>query len=413
MSQMMNMVDKDLGNLKLSPDIKSLAEVTVTATKPFMQMGVDRRIFNVEKSLVSAGQTATELMRNIPGLNVDIDGNVTLRNAAPTIFVDGRPTTLTLDQIPADAIESVEMITNPSAKYDASGGMAGILNIVLKKNRKAGYNGNVRAGIDSRAKINLGGDINVKQDKVNVFLSGMYNQRKSIGEGQSIRTEKYTTPNILINQTNNPISDGSFMFLRGGFDYFIDNRNTITISGNYVKGEFNNSDLFNIDTDSVDNIINSDLSTRTTNNEFFFRNINSALGYKRLFKKTGRELTADINYSRAKNGSEGLFINQYYDDLNNPKGIPIEQSSEGNGNNNFFTFQSDFVTPLSEKTKLEVGVRAAIRNVQSENLNYIQNPITGELVPFAAINANYKYEDRVLAAYSTIIRKDRQRIHVP
>ena len=96
------------------------------------------------------------------------------------------------------------MITNPSAKYDASGGMAGILNIVLKKNRKAGYNGNLRAGIDSRAKINLGGDINVKQDKVNVFLSGMYNQRKSIGEGNPSVQRTYTTPNIIINQNNNP-----------------------------------------------------------------------------------------------------------------------------------------------------------------------------------------------------------------
>jgi len=405
MSQMMNMVDKDLGNLKLSPDIKSMQEITVTGSKPFIQMGVDRRIFNVEKNLVTAGQTATELMRNIPGLNVDIDGNVTLRNAAPTIFVDGRPTTLTLDQIPADAIESVEMITNPSAKYDASGGMAGILNIVLKKNRKAGYNGNIRAGIDSRAKINLGGDINVKQNKVNVFLSGMYNQRKTIGEGQSVRTETFTTPNVLINQTNNPRNTGYFMFLRGGFDYFIDNRNTITLSGNYVKGSFNNSDLFNIVTDSVDNILKTDLSTRTTKNEFFFRNITSALGYKRLFKKTGRELTADLNYSRANNGSEGLFVNQFYDDNNNPKGFPIQQTTNGKGTNKFYTFQSDFVTPMSENTKLEAGVRAAIRDVQSENLNYIQNPITGDLVPFAAINANYKYKDRVFAAYSTFSGK--------
>jgi outer membrane receptor protein involved in Fe transport len=90
-------------------------------------------------------------MRNIPGLNVDIEGNVTLRNAAPQIFVDGRPTTLTLEQIPSDAIESVEMITNPSAKFDASGGQSGILNIVLKKARKVGYNGGIRVGVDSRA----------------------------------------------------------------------------------------------------------------------------------------------------------------------------------------------------------------------------------------------------------------------
>jgi len=405
MSQMMNQVDKDLGNLKIEPDIKSLQEVTVTATKPFMQMGVDRRIFNVEKNMVSAGQTATQLMRNIPGLNVDIDGNVTMRNAAPTIFIDGRPTTLTLDQIPADAIESVEMITNPSAKYDASGGMAGILNIVLKKNRKAGYNGNIRAGIDSRAKINVGGDINVKQDKVNMFLSGMYNQRKSIGEGKSVRTDTYSSPNVLINQTNAPNNNGNFMFLRGGFDYFLDNRNTITISGNYVKGEFKNTDLFNILTDSIDNFINSDVSTRTTTSEFHFQNINTALGYKRLFKKTGRELTADINFSKNKNGSEGLFVNQYYDDQDNPKGIPIQQTTEGNGKNTFFTFQSDFVSPLSENAKLEAGFRGAIRDVQSKNLNYVQNPVTGELVPFAAINANYKYEDRVLAAYSTFSGK--------
>ena len=89
----------------------------------------------------------------MPALNVDIDGNVLLRNAAPQIYVDGRPTTLSLDQIPADAIESVEVITNPSAKFDASGGTAGILNIVLKKNKRVGYSGNLRANVDPRANV--------------------------------------------------------------------------------------------------------------------------------------------------------------------------------------------------------------------------------------------------------------------
>jgi outer membrane receptor protein involved in Fe transport len=102
-------------------------------------------------------------MKNVPSVSVDIDGNVTLRNSPPQIYVDGRPTTLTLDQIPADQIASIEVITNPSAKFDASGGTSGILNIVLKKNRKAGYNGNLRAGIDMRGKFNAGGDINIRQ----------------------------------------------------------------------------------------------------------------------------------------------------------------------------------------------------------------------------------------------------------
>ncbi|MFZ9742640.1 MAG: TonB-dependent receptor plug domain-containing protein, partial [Chitinophagaceae bacterium] len=133
--------DVDLGNIKIEQDAKQLEEIKIVASKPFMQMGVDRKIFNVEKNLVSTGQTATELMKNIPGVDVDIDGNVSLRNASPTIFVDGRPTNLSLDQIPSDAIQSVELITNPSAKYDASGGTSGIINIVLKKNKKVGYNG--------------------------------------------------------------------------------------------------------------------------------------------------------------------------------------------------------------------------------------------------------------------------------
>ena len=137
MQQMLGMVDKDLGNIKMEADASILADVTVTTTKQMFEMGVDRKIFNVDKNLVSSGQSATEVMKSIPSLSVDIDGNVTLRNATPQLFVDGRPTTLTMDQIPADMIDKVELITNPSAKFDASGGNAGILNIVLKKNKRS------------------------------------------------------------------------------------------------------------------------------------------------------------------------------------------------------------------------------------------------------------------------------------
>ena len=162
MQQMMAMVDKDLGNIKLEEDPTDLKSVTVTSTaRPQFEMGIDRKIFNVDKNIVSSGQTAVEVMKSIPNLNVDIDGNVTLRNATPTLLIDNRPTTLTMDQIPADIIDKVEIITNPSAKYDASGGNAGILNIVLKKNRKNGYNGGIRAGIDMRGKFSGGGDLNL------------------------------------------------------------------------------------------------------------------------------------------------------------------------------------------------------------------------------------------------------------
>src|SRR5690606_28054444 len=192
--------------------------------KPIMSMGIDRKVYNVDKNLVSTGNTAEDIMRNIPSLQVDIDGSVTMRNAAPQIFVDGRPTTLTLDQIPADAIESVELITNPSAKFDASGGTAGILNILLKKDRKAGYNGSIRAGIDTRWQPNAGADINVKQGKVNLFASGNFRSRKSISEGNTSRTTFIKDPVTQLDQDDYNLNKGQFMFGRAGLDYFMNNR---------------------------------------------------------------------------------------------------------------------------------------------------------------------------------------------
>jgi len=403
MSQSMSRIDKDLGDIQMEIDSKQLEEVKVTGAKPFMQMGVDRRIFNVEKSIVSMGQTATELMRNIPGVDVDIDGNVSLRNAAPTIFVDGRPTTLTLDQIPSDAIASVELPTNPSAKYDASGGMAGIINIVLKKNRKVGYNGSVRSGIDSRTMVNVGGDLNAKQDKLNMFVSGTVNQRKSIGEGISERTESYTTPALKYMQDNNSLSTGFFAFGRAGLDYFINNRNTLTLSGNFVRGKFDNSDRLGIRTDTIyKSLTNTNYSTRNTDFGSNFQNFGPAIGYKKLFKKAGMELTADLNVNFSRNWSGGSFNTQYLDGITkNPKGRPIEQRQEGRGNNQFYTAQVDFVNPLTDKSKMEMGLRAAVRDVKSENLNYIYSFILAQFIPIAQINANYKYDDQVYAGYAT------------
>ena len=247
--QALNAVDKDLGNIKLTEDAQSLEQVTVTASKPLIQMGVDRKIYNVEKDISAQGGSATDVMKNVPSVQVDIDGNVTLRNSTPTIFVDGRPTTLTLDQIPADAIQSVEIITNPGAKYDASGGTSGILNIVLKKNRKAGYNGNIRAGVDQRGRENFGGDINVKQGKVNFFLSGNFNDRKSISPGTTSRHtfNQPGEPNDSLFEYDYNVNKGYFAFGRGGIDYLLDNRNTITLTGNIVHGTFTpytNSDIY-------------------------------------------------------------------------------------------------------------------------------------------------------------------------
>ena len=400
-SSMMNNIDRDLGNIKMTADAKELDAVKIVATKPFFEMGVDRKIFNVEKNIVSTGQTATELMKNIPGVNVDIDGNVTLRNANPTIFVDGRPTTLTLDQIPSDAIASVELITNPSAKYDASGGTAGIINIILKKNRKAGYNGNLRAGVDSRGKFNGGADINVKQGKINFFASINANQRKSIGKGFSYRQNLYDTPRTNVSQYTDSKNNGFFTFGRIGFDYLIDNRNTITFSQNIVRGSFKGEDDYATVTDSMYTPIVSQNSERKALSSRDFRNYGTALGYKHLFTKPGMELTADANFNANKNTGTSNYTTQYFVYDHTPTGDPTLQTQDNSGTSKFWTFQSDFVAPLTEKSKLEAGLRGAIRNVNSVSDNFIYDYTLDEYVPVPIANANYKYNDQVYAAYST------------
>ncbi|HRI60325.1 MAG TPA: carboxypeptidase-like regulatory domain-containing protein, partial [Saprospiraceae bacterium] len=221
-------VDKDLGNIMLQTSSKVLNEVTISAQGSQSNLALDKKVYHVDKDGVAAGGTAEDAMKNIPSLNVDLDGNLTLRNAAPQLFVDGRPTPLTLDQIPADAIESVEVITNPSAKYDASGGGAGIVNIVLKKERKIGYNGSVRAGVDMRGRFNLGGDINVREGKFNAFLGANFNQRRSLSTGGTDRQNLFDDPQTNVYQANDTENKGYYGMVRGGVDWFINNRNTLT-----------------------------------------------------------------------------------------------------------------------------------------------------------------------------------------
>lgn len=406
MSQMLNAVDKDLGNIKMIQHAEELKEVVVTASKPLMQINIDRKVFNVDKSLTSVGGTGVDVLKNIPSVNVDIDGNVTLRNATPQIFIDGRPTTLTLDQIPADEIESVEVITNPSAKFDASGGGAGILNIILKKNTKPGYNGNIRANVDSRERIGLGADINVKQGKFNFFANTMYNGRKTVSTQTTNRTDYIDSVTAFLSQSDKPINTGHFAFARAGFDFLMDNRNTFTLSGLIVSGKFNSSDLLNINRDST----LGSLSTResgigTTNSSHTFSNHGGTLSFKHNFAKAGKNITADLNYFSSTNSGNSYVATQYYNPDNTPNSPYYQQKSFSSGSTNYFIGQTDYTNPITDKIKLEAGLRAAIRNYSSTNDNYSYDEAATKYITIPALNSQYDYRDAVYAGYTTFSQK--------
>jgi len=391
--------DKDLGKIKLTTDVAQLANVTVTANKPLVRLDADKKIFNVEKNIVSAGGTALDVMKNVPSVNVDIDGNVTLRNAAPQLYVDGRPTTLTLDQIPADAIESVEVITNPSAKYDASGGGAGILNIVLKKNRKTGYNGNVRAGVDKRGAVNGGGDFNVRQGKFNLSASLMGNQMKGRTSGTTDRLNLLDTPQTTINQINANRTNGGFIFGKLGADYFITNKTTLSLTGFKVHGEFKPYETIGITTDSLFNSgkisANSD---RVSTSNRVFNGQGFALGMKHLFAKEGEELTADMNYFSGKNKNQSDYVTNYYGNNGNLTSTELQRVN-GDGFDKNLVIQTDYTKPFGAKSKIEAGVRAALRSRTNNNVTSVYDGTN--YVPLPSAISNYKNTDNVYAGYLT------------
>jgi outer membrane receptor protein involved in Fe transport len=392
--------EKDLGKISMKTDAQQLSAVVVTATTGRLRMDIDKKVFNVSQNIVTAGGTAVDVMKNVPSVNVDIDGNVTLRNATPQIYIDGRPTTLTLDQIPADAIESVEVITNPSAKYDASGGNAGILNIILKKNKKSGYNGNVTAGVDKRGGLNGGGSFNVRQDKINLSLSTFGNQMRNRSTSSTNIRSLLTSPNTLIAQNGNSRMKGGFLFGRVGLDYFATNRATFSIAGIKVHGEFNPSDFLRTDSafEGSSYISYSERNAKTKR-EF---NANGLQGsFKYSFAKKGEELTADANFFSGKNSNNALYNTSIYSSTGGTQKGNIQQQIIGKGTNQFFTLQSDYVNPLKGSAKLEAGVRAQLRKLSNGQGNYFYDAASGEFISIPSATSNYKNNDNVYAAYAS------------
>jgi iron complex outermembrane recepter protein len=391
----------NIGSVKLGANVKSLAAVEIVAEKPTYQMAIDKRVFNVDKSLSSVGGTATDVLKQVPSVNVDIDGNVSVRNGTPTIYVDGRPTTLTLDQIPADAIASIEVVTNPSSKYEAEG-VSGILNIVLKKDRKSGMNGNVNAGISSLKGGNGGFDFNIRREKFNFSVG--YNFRTRLGDTKShlFRKNLNGTDTTFLDQFNSGSGSRKFQNARVGLDWFMDSHNTIGISQSINTGNFtdkNNIDLHDLANDRSD----VDYATGFDNSVNKWVNYTTDLNYKHTFAKEGHELSADVNYNYSNSTSTENYDLQYYDMTNNPLSNPVPalRNGYGKGNTTYVTAQLDYVNPLSEKTKLEAGLRTNSRIFNNVLNTMGKDFTTGDFVLDTTLSNNYHYSQTVNAAYAS------------
>ena len=385
----------NFGTIELSEDTDKLDEIVIIAEKSTVEIRLDKRIYNVGKDMTVKGGSASDVLDNVPSVDVDVEGNVSLRgNENVRILIDGKPSALVglsgtdaLRQLPADAIERVEVITSPSARYDAEG-TAGILNIILRKGLASGLNGSMNATIGDPKQYRIASNVNFRTKKFNFFTNLGY--RNSSGPGKFL-----TNLSIFENESFNSlrIEDRDFERNRNGYninvglEYFLSKNSSIT--GTYFYRDSNNQNLStnNISVFDVDDILEySDL--RIQDEDEIDNTSQISLNYTNNFNTSGHKLTVDVRYS----DSEEVESASIDDSLATENNITTEKSKNT-------LIQTDYTLPIGENTQFELGYRG---DFQDLNSNFLVNRIPE--LDFNPSN-NLIFEQNVNAIYSQLGNK--------
>ncbi len=399
--------EKDLGKISLKEDEHELKGAEVVGEKAVMELSVDKKVFNVEKNITSAGGSAADVLQNVPSVSVDNDGNVSLRGKTNiTLLIDGKPATLlggdaasALQSLPAGSIASVEVITNPSAKYDAQG-MGGIVNIVTKRDKKFGMNGSVSVGAGSRDKYNGSFNLNMRNKKWNLFLNSNARLNHNYNYTTTDRTNRLDTLNHHYHTYEDNLRMNLGWFTTAGAEYTINDKSTIMLTENVNVMGFGGSGTttygiyqnFN-QVDSIQRKDNSSLVNPLS--------ISSSLDFKHKFTKAKQELTANITYARMEAHRHQDYTTSNYDGNDGLLSGPIKQSSPGSGGNSTLTGQVDFTTPMLTKNgKLETGLKAQLYDFETSNNPTITRPGQAPVTD-STLLSRYNYTQNIYAAYAT------------
>lgn len=393
-------VPLNTGTIRLTPFASQIQTVTVVANRPAFRTEIDKKVFNVDQSLASKGGTAQDALRQVPTLSVDATGNVTLRNGSPTILLDGKQTQLTLDQIPADQIQSIEVMPNPSAKYDAQGNH-GIVNIVLKRNRKPGFNGSATGVWNSLHETYGFVNMNAYKHKWNFTFNYMAHGHRSVSN--TTTTLKDLTANTSVVQHGHAVTVGPFQMVRAGTDFFMDAHNTFSLNGNIGFGHHPTSGTQTTDYLDKSGFLDSS-SARTSYDAGSFVFSHANFDYAHTFKKPSEKLTASAALETYHGPDHGDYAMQYLDKSNTPISTPYLQQYNGFGHAHNLTIQSDFTDPLMDgNAKLEAGLKTILHG----NHSYLdfQDGLPQGFVSDTNASYNYSYNDNTYAAYTSYTGK--------
>ncbi len=397
---------RNLGSIKLAPDTETLEEVVVTGQRSQMTMELDKRIFNIGADLSNISGNASDILDNIPSINVDIEGNVSLRGSQNVrILINGKPSGMVgidgtngLRNLQSNMIERVEVITNPSARYEAQGN-AGIINIILKKDEKQGVNGTFNANIGVPHNHGAGFNLNYRKSWLNLFASYGLSYRQNPGGGfdnQTFLREDTTFYRDIVNDRTRSELSNTFRF---GSDIYLNDLNVITMSGLYQVGSgLNTTDILYKDFDENRQLVSQSL--RFDEEEEDEEDIEFNMNYTRTFKDDeDHKLSAIVQY-RESNETEDSEQEQGPLPLNAEGFEPdINQRSLNDEFESNFLLQADYVKPFGDNGKFEAGYRGSLRNIDNA---YVVEELNdeGQWQNLDGFTNDFNYDENIQSAYA-------------
>ncbi|MDR3245290.1 MAG: TonB-dependent receptor [Prevotellaceae bacterium] len=396
-----NSKDIDLKQISLDEDSELLDEVKVTAIGTQMKIDIDKKVFNVDQNIAASGGNASDVLSNIPSVEVNTEGEVSLRgNSAVTIWINGKASGLSadnraqiLEQMPAENIEKIEVITNPSAKYSPEG-TAGIINIILKENRKAGYFGSFQAGADSRGGYNFGANFNYSSNKLETYASLNYRSRVFTGGGNSSRLNINGNDTTFLNTLSDNDGRRSNFFGRAGLTYHLTAKDHFSLTGFTMFGSGKIDNLTNYTSNAPASYLQSERRNSGDNNML---GGNAQLGYKHEFTKTSNiDFAASYNTWGMKNESVYTQTSVYAD---NSRTSSYQRQTGDMGPYNW-EFQVDYTNAFDANNKLEAGYKGTLGREDSP-VETFAGRTEADAVAAPALFNRFIYNQNIHALYST------------
>jgi len=390
----------DLGNIMLQQDATQLKEVAIVSQSPTISYRLDKKVFQAGKDLISQSGSATDLLAGVPSVSVNPSGAVSLRgNANVLVLINGRRSGTVqgnaLDQLPADQIDRVEIITNPSSRYDAAGA-AGIINIILKKNKKAGFNGQLRlvGGIPNETRISP--SLNYKSDKVNIFSTFGLRLSDYVGLYQTQQENYSATKTSLLNSVQNEKRHDDAKMLYLGADIQLNAHNTITAA--FLKNATNDHDFTELNYNYATKNVGADSSLVRNGESREKRSYNQLeFNYTRTFAKERKKYTIDVQYDFWDSDKDWNLTTERKFPNASPLAA-IRTSSIGASKD--LSAQTDLILPIDSLTTLELGIKFETRTVTSDFL--AQQQLNSSWQTLEQIDNKLAYEELIGGAYAQL-----------